>query len=242
MTPARRLALAAIVVVLSAAAAFALLSNRRSAAELGPQPPAERPALMLLTSLPLMFGEDFSLKSAGSPVLIKLQSRYRVIPISVTSEPELAKAPLLMMAQPQAQTAENLVALDAWVRSGGRVLLFADPLLEWPSKRPLGDKLRPPPMFADTGLLEHWGLKLDPPRQLGLAKRQLAGFSVLTVSPGMLSGACEISSDGLVARCNIGNGIVMVVADGDLLNAKTLGPGARDNVDAVLAELSTLQR
>ena len=34
------------------------------------------------------------------------------------------------MAQPLAQTAENLVTLDTWVRRGGRVLLLADPLLE----------------------------------------------------------------------------------------------------------------
>ena len=71
------------------------------------------------------------------------------------------------MAHPLAQTAENLVALDAWVRGGGRVLLLADPMLEWPSKRPLGDPLRPPPMFMDTGLLAHWGLRLDAPDERG---------------------------------------------------------------------------
>ena len=61
------------------------------------------------------------------------------------------------MAHPLAQTAENLVALDQWVRGGGRVLLLADPMLEWPSERPLGDPLRPPPMFMDTGLLAPLG-------------------------------------------------------------------------------------
>ena len=119
--------------------------------------------MLLLTSLPLLFGEDFSLQGGGSPVLKALQGRYRVLPISVTDNRELAKGRLLMMAQPPAQTAENLVALDGWVRHGGRVLLLADPMLEWPSKRALGDPLRPPPMFQDTGLLAHWGLRLDAP-------------------------------------------------------------------------------
>ena len=140
------------------------------------RPPAERPPLLLLTSLQLVFGEQFSLQGGGSPALKRLQGRYRVLPISVTSPAELAKGRLLLMAQPLAQTAENLVALDDWVRGGGRVVILADPLLEWPSKRPLGDPLRPPPMFADTGLLGHWGLRLDAPDERGAAVRTLAGY------------------------------------------------------------------
>ena len=90
------------------------------------------------------------------------------------------------MAQPNAQTAENLVALDAWVRRGGRVLLLADPLLEWPNQRALGDPLRPPVMFADTGLLGHWGLRLDTPDRRGPQHENLGGSDVLTISPGRL--------------------------------------------------------
>src|SRR4051794_17808817 len=106
------------------AAALALASGRRS------QPRAN---LLLLTSLPIVFGEDFSLQGAGSPALSKLRERYEVLPISVTNGDDLAKGRLLLMAQPQAQTAENLVVLDRWVRDGGRVMLLADPMLEWPS-------------------------------------------------------------------------------------------------------------
>ena len=74
----------------------------------------------------------------GSPALTALSARFRVTPISTTSSEELAKVRLLLMAQPQAQTPENLVALDEWMRAGGRLLLLADPLLEWSSTRPLG--------------------------------------------------------------------------------------------------------
>ena len=142
---------------------------RRSRAAAAAASRTERPTLLLLTSLPLMFGEDFSLQAAARRRSRRCETRYRVVPISVTDPAELAKGRLLLMAQPQAQTAENLVALDDWVRRGGRVLLLADPMLEWPSKRPLGDPLRPPPMFMDTGLLAHWGLRLDAPDERGPA-------------------------------------------------------------------------
>ncbi len=138
--------------------------------------PSERPVLLLLTSLPLSFGEDFSLQEIGSPALRALETRYRVVPISVTDPSELRLGGLLLMAQPFAQPAEDLVALDQWVRRGGRVLLLADPILEWPSKRPLGDPLRPPAMFMDTGLLAHWGLRIDPPDERGPRKEELGGF------------------------------------------------------------------
>src|SRR5206468_10727515 len=110
----------------------------------------------------------------------------------------------LLMAQPLAQTAENLVALDDWVRGGGRVMILADPLLEWSSKRPLGDPLRPPPMFADTGLLGHWGLRLDAPDVAGAAARTLGGYRIVTLSPGVLFGRLGVSRDRLVSDCGVG--------------------------------------
>jgi hypothetical protein len=145
------------------------------------------------------------------------------------------------MAQPLAQAPENLVALDDWVRGGGRVLLLADPMLEWPSRRPLGDLLRPPPLFMDTGLLAHWGLRLDAPDRRGPATRTLRGYALLTMSPGSLTGACKISGDRLVARCRVGKGRATVVADADLLNTQALGGGARHNLDGVMEELAALE-
>jgi hypothetical protein len=237
MTRARRGAIAvALLAIIAAALSFAVI--RRTPAPV-PARPAQRQAVMLLTSLPLMFSEDFSL-SGGSPALNALKTRYRVVPISVTSPAELAKGRLLLMAQPLSQTPENLVALDQWVRRGGRVLLFADPLLEWPSRRPLGDSLRPPPMFADTGLLAHWGLRLDAPDERGVTRRTLGGYRILTVSPGVLYGDCAISQDRLLADCRIGNGRAVVLADADLLDVANLGPEAKNNLRAMAAELASL--
>jgi hypothetical protein len=231
----RVLAFTAVAIVV-AAVAFALFSRpaARSA--------AERPKLLLLTGLPLVFGDDFSLHETGSPALQALQRHYQVVPISVSSDSELAKGRLLLMAQPRAQPAEDLVALDDWVRGGGRVLLLADPMLEWPSSRALGDPLRPPPMFSDTGLLMHWGLRLDAPDTRGPERGRLGGYNIATVSPGVLVGGCAITSDRLVARCRIGKGRATIVADADLLDPAHAGGAAGHNLDALVGELAALDR
>lgn len=242
MRSARRRVLILIAAAFAAAVVIAYMLHLHQSGRIAPRPPAQRPSLLLLTSLPLVFGEHFSLQDTGSPALMALDTRYRVVPISVADATELRKGRLLLMAHPLAQPAEDLVALDQWVRSGGRVLLLADPMLEWPSSRPLGDPLRPPPMFMDTGLLAHWDLRLDAPDERGPEAEKLAGYDVLTVSPGSLYGGCAINADRLVARCRIGKGAATVVADADLLDVQDLGRGAAHNLDAMLAELARLER
>lgn len=242
MKLARRRAIVIALILLVAATALSVGAFRWPSrhSDLGASNP--KPTLLLLTSLSLMFGDGFSLHGGGSRALKALQTRYRVAPISVTSTVELAKGRLLLMAQPPAQSPESLVALDDWVRGGGRLLLLADPMLEWPSSRPLGDPLRPPIMFVDTGLLGHWGLRLDAPERRGAAERELGGQQVLAVSPGALFGDCRISPDRFFAQCDIGRGHVTVVADADLLDVGDLGSGAGRNLNALLAELAQLER
>lgn len=234
----RRVAAAAIAAIVAAAVAIAV--GRREPAAPAPRPAAERPTLLLLTSLPLVFPDQFTLKGGSSPALKALETRYRVVPISVTDNADLAKGRLLLMAHPLAQPAEDLVALDSWVRRGGRVLLLADPALDWPSARPLGDPLRPPPMFMDTGLLAHWGLRLDAPDERGPQEGVLGGHRVVASSAGRLVGRCEIGKGGLVAQCRIGQGRATIIADADFLDAERLGRPA--NLDALLAELASLER
>ncbi len=229
-----RLAAVPIGLAVLAAAGLALVAGRSE--------PGEKPELMLLTSLPLVFGERFGLESGGSPALKALDEHYRVRPISVTDAESLKKGRLLLMAHPLAQPAENLVDLDNWVRSGGRLLLLADPLLDWPSERPLGDPLRPPPAFADTGLLGHWGLRLDSPGERGPKLLSIAGKSVLTASPGSLFGNCPISKDRLVAHCRIDRGRATVIADADFLNVDDLDGPTGDNLNALVGELAALEQ
>ena len=207
-----------------------------------PRPAEERPTLLLLTSLPIVFGEKFGLAENGSAVLSRLETRYQVQPISVSDAGSLGGAKLLLAAHPNAQPAENLVALDKWVRGGGRLLLLADPMLEWRSERPLGDPLRPPPGFADTGLLRHWGLRLDAPDERGPVERNVAGQRVLFASPGRLHGRCAVEGDGLVARCAIGRGRAIIVADADFLDDRGVeGAETADNLAWLTSELATLE-
>ena len=230
-----RLLLPLLVVLIGLAS---ILWWRGSVDALGPR--SERPVLLLLTSLPVMFGDELSLEAAGSPLLDSLEKRYRVQAIATTSPEELRRGRLLLMAQPVAQPAENLVALDQWVRDGGRVLLLADPLLEWADERAIGDVTRPPPMFSDTGLLGHWGLTLDAPQTRGEQRSTIAGEPVTTISPGRLQGKCELSPDRLAARCRIGKGEAMVVADADFIDWNR-ADGGKENHRALLAALDSLE-
>ena len=239
MISARLRAIAILLIALGAAATLLLLARISQASS--PSVSAKRPELLLLTSLPLLFHDDFSLEHTGSPALFALQSHYHVLPISLADRSELSSGRLLLMAQARAQAPENLVALDNWVRRGGRLVLLADPLLEWPSRLPLGSPARPPPTFVDTGLLAHWGLTLEPPDERGPAIRKLGGSRILTVSPGALFGRCLISPDQLVARCRIGSGEAIVIADADFLNVGALGMGGSLNLQAMLKELASAE-
>ena len=236
----RRLAVAILGLGILLAAILAAILMEGPRPGLPPRPASERPQLLLLTSLPILFPEQLSLESKPEPVRTALESRYRIEPVSVADRASLDGHRLLLMAQPKAQPAEVLVELDAWVRSGGHVLVLADPALEWPSKRPLASPLRPPLAFADTGLLGHWGLRLDAPDS---EPRTIeAGTATIeTSSPGVLvatGGNCSVE-DGFVAHCSIGDGQATVVADADLLDIDRL-EGAGHNLDGLLAELESL--
>jgi hypothetical protein len=124
------------------------------------------------------------------------------------------------------------------------MVLLADPVLEWPSSLPLGDKRRPPMAFADTGLLQHWGLELDAPEQRGPVQVQINGKPVTVASPGVLIGGggdCQVVDGGFVGRCSIGKGRATIVADADFLN---VGSESADdaNLPALMSELAALSR
>lgn len=197
---------------LAALAALALLAAGCGAKT---APPAAKTDLYLITSLPLLFGEGFGLGFAKPDIVRLLEHQHKLVPADVPSQiPDRAT---LLMAQPRALPAEELVALDAWVQRGGRLVLLADPMLEWPSERPIGDRLRPPIVFADTGLLAHWGLRLDTPDTRGA--RDVGSATLIT--PGTLvrgTGNCGVEG-GWIARCNLGKGRATIIADADFLNA-----------------------
>lgn len=219
---------AGLVGALAGLAALAALAVAGSSDRLGPRPESERPALAMVTSLPLVFGEQFGLEKGGSPALTRLEQRYKVLPIGVADQQSLQGKGLLLMAHPRAQPAEVLVQLDQWVRGGGRLLLLADPRLDWPSERPLGDRLRPQPAFADTGLLKHWGLTMTAPDP---GSENSSGHLAS-------SGSCIIVGGGMIARCPIGKGWATIIADADFMNVEN---SEADNLSLLVGELNRLE-
>jgi len=200
-----------------ALAALALLAGcRESPAR------ADKPPVLLLTSLPVLFGGAFGLVAAAPPLRAAWGARFTGTHMALAEKAQLGAAGgLLLMAQPRAQTAEALVDLDSWVRGGGRVLLLADPLLEWPTTRSLGDPLAPMVAFADTGLLSHWGLTLYRPDTAGAPG---------TLAP--LKGAgCRIEDDDTLARCTVGKGQVTVIADADFVRDEAGAARVVDELD-----------
>jgi len=211
--------------------------HERSQSQAQPDRASTRPTLALLTGLPLAFGEGFTLNAPRHPAMARLEAAFRV---ELIDGPEqLGSVRLLLAAQPRALTAERLVALDGWVRGGGRLLLLADPQLSWPTDLPLGDKQRPPFQYADTGLLARWGLRLEaPPPGSGETRFAVGGHQVASPSAGSLErqrGSCRVAPDRRTARCDLGRGSATIVADADFITGDG-GP------EALVAAVSALAR
>ena len=136
---------------------------------------------------------------------------------------------------------DDLVLRTTFEADGGRLVLMTDPVLRFDSERPLGDRFRPPLRYPDTGLLAHWGLRLDDginsettPTDLGRGiKVDAAGFGSFTRT----GGNCTLSPSRAVARCRIGKGYATLVADADFALSPEAGPRA-----AVLQLLGELAR
>ncbi len=135
---------------------------------------------------------------------------------------------LLILVQPRLFEPAELIVLDNWVQAGGRVLIFADPALQWPTDYSLGDSRRP--LFTSflSPITKRWGLELTLPADEGdaaMGTSILGGNRVAIISEGAWLhykspdsiGQCEISHNGLLADCNIGEGRGIFIADADLL-------------------------
>ena len=195
---------------------------------LGPtrdRPAESRPPLMLMSALPLVWGETGPFDPASRPAAAfsALEREFDIRPVDYFDPISLRRARLMLLAQPRALAPTELVTLDAWVRRGGRLLVLADPELSWPSALPVGDARRPPPASLLLPLLDHWGLRLEPPtRRLALEHLASGGAVRLLAleTPGRwqpTGPACRLGAREFLADCAIGTGRVLLVADADLL-------------------------
>lgn len=193
-----------------------------------------KPPLGLFTSLPIYWSESASVSEAldggGEPHWARtaLEEEHRLVPLDTLDDESLRPLRRLIVAQPRPLAPAENVALDDWVRSGGRLLLFADPFLTEHSRFPLGDKRRPQDVVLLSPILTRWGLQLTFDEDQGDAERivrdgafelpERLGGRLHAVAPGAPA-RCKILAGGLVADCAIGSGRAVIVADAALLEA-----------------------
>ena len=227
---ARALAALALASALAAGAC-------RAAPEPAPQPErhAEKPALGLMTTLPLLWGEAADvgelLAADGSASWVRgeIERRYAIEPLDTLDSAALDRIDRLVLAQPRALSPAENVALDGWVRGGGRLLLFADPMLTRPSRYPVGDRRRPQDVVLLSPILSHWGLELmfDDDAPEGERMVEIAGVGVpinLAGRFGLAPGSqCDLEVGGTLARCTIGVGEVVLLADAAVLDDPRAG-------------------
>ncbi|HEY5721362.1 MAG TPA: Gldg family protein [Allosphingosinicella sp.] len=179
------------------------------------RPAGHKPRLLLMTSLPIVWGEygAFDPRSRPSRTYEALREEFDVQPIDSLDTKSLGSDKLMLLAQPRWLSPSELVALDDWVRRGGRAVVLADPDLKWPSDLPLGDVRRPLQSSLLGPLLAHWGLTLEPahrPLQVTFYPSNRQERKYVLESPGSFSGPVH-------ARRTIGAGRVILLADADLM-------------------------
>jgi hypothetical protein len=199
---------------------------------LRPEAQGAKPALGLMTTLPLQWSEGGIEANIGDdarphPAFARIEARYAIRPFDDFGGLDKQPFQLMFLAQPRALAPSELVALDAWVRGGGRLLILADPALQWGSLYPLGDKRRPLFTSLLSPLFSHWGLELVLPMNDAepVVLREVDGLLVRTQTPGewlpkggKSAAKCEIAAHGLLADCRVGKGRALLVADADLLD------------------------
>jgi len=205
----------------------------------------------LSTSLPIFWPEaaDLSgmLESSGQEhwALNVLKQRGDVRPLDTldadNGEMPLPEDALLVLVQPYPFSPQEYVALDNWVREGGRVLLFADPMLTFESGYSIGDRRRPQDIVKLDPILARWGLSLQPAAGGLPGERQIASGTVaIPVNlPGRFvpaeQSACSVQAGGLIAYCTIDKGRILAVADAALFDSH--GESAGDSHSKVLLQL-----
>ncbi|WP_036503382.1 DUF4350 domain-containing protein [Novosphingobium sp. AP12] len=201
----------------------------------------------LYSSLPITWNESADIRGLLSDdtlphwALTTLRQRGRVIPLDTLAN-GAGKLPLpataiLILAQPRPLMPQENVALDAWVRGGGRVLLLADPMLTAHSLFGPGDPRRPQDIAMLSPILARWGLtqEFDDEQAAGEHVVRLPEGDLPVNLPGRfrLSGMngdgagmgtagetvsnCQVEAEGLVADCTAAKGRILALSDAALL-------------------------
>lgn len=245
---------------LNAAAALALTMAGACAA--GSSAPGYTPQpVALFTSLPLLWNEAPDMAGLIAPgasahwARAVLAAGGPVTPLDTLLGAERLRATArLMIAQPRPLSPEENVALDNWVRAGGKLLLLADPALTEDSAYAIGDQRRPQDVVMLSPILARWGLRLtiDDAQIRGERTVAVFGSPVAVNLPGAFvavpqvgGGAqarCRIEAQGIAARCRIGRGTVVALADAALLERGAQGADHAAQIAALTALLAAAFR
>lgn len=228
-----------------ALAAIAWLASARK--------PAEPAPIGLFTSLPIMWAETADMatllddKAPPHWAREALAGRGRIVALDALAGPaghgSLDPLRRLVIAQPRPLGPQENVALDGWVRNGGKLLLLVDPALTEESAFPLGDPRRPQAVALLSPILARWGLQLtfDEAQPFGDAVQDVQGLAVTTNLPGRFvataASKCRLSANRLLADCAIGKGRVVALADASVLERNDPS-GARRKAFAGLLDLA----
>jgi len=226
-----RLVVAALLLTVWFAAGHALLAVLYRPAPIA----ADAPAVTMLTSLPLRWagGGDIAAMLADGPgddaALTRLQSTGPVALVDSLVDHVPPPGGAVLLAHPRALAPRELVAIDAFVRGGGRAVILADALTGWPASHPLGDPRNPPVTSLLTPLLDHWGIALGaaPAGEVRALPVDVGDARLRLFSAGRfdrLPASCRAFAGRRVAHCRIGRGDAWLVGDADLIFAPLWQP------------------
>ena len=222
--------------------------------------PAPPRAMGLFTTLPILWPETGDLKgllrndTVPHWALAVLAARGALRPLDMLAphdgQTPLAGVGLLVMAQPRPLSPQENVALDDWVRRGGRLLLFADPMLTQKSEFALGDRRRPQQIALLSPILSRWGLELQFDNEQSAGEHAVDAFGgpipvnlpgIVTVGKGSRQCEPQPGVAGLYALCRIGKGRALVIADAALFEAAP-DAGQTDRAAALERVLAEIDR
>jgi len=230
----------ALLALIGAGLAWTISNNRPDCCGFAPDPPTE--ALGLMTSLPIYWplGTDVVDLASGEVAnpwqRTILERSFHLVPLDTLSpmkglgseDPDvdpLEGLTKLAIIQPRGLSPADNVALDDWVRSGGRLLIALDPALSLDYPIPFGDPRRPTATALVPPVIDRWGLAIayEDHSYHGHAIDQNVSWEALDdgVLPVLLAGRvaraedvdCISAAREVVARCKIGEGSVTVIAD-----------------------------
>jgi len=251
---------AAGFVALAALVMFLLRPDLDDPADIGPAA-GPRPEVGLMSGLPLYRTLDAGIAEMARgedemPWARRvLESRYRLVPLDTLSpipslvpdDPDtdpLSGLDRIAIIQPRGISPADNVALDDWVRGGGRLLLALDPMLTGDYDLPLGDPRRPNTTALIPPVVARWGLEMvfDGTQLATVRSESYPGGMLPLALAGELraladeNGSCRFEASGALARCAIGSGQVVLLADAAVFEHRALASGAEKGGSA-LAEL-----